>query len=78
MGEKTDSADNEPEVNYFSMEEVKTHDKSKSTWLVIHDKVYDVTKFLEEVSFKCVKRHQAARSISSATCNGFTIIFQRV
>ncbi|XP_078256919.1 cytochrome b5 type B isoform X1 [Rhinoraja longicauda] len=48
MGEQTDSADNGPEVNYFSMEEVKTHDNSKSTWLVLHDKVYDVTKFLEE------------------------------
>lgn len=30
--------------------EVKEHNNGKSTWLVIHDKVYDVTKFLDEVS----------------------------
>ncbi|XP_051884528.1 cytochrome b5 [Pristis pectinata] len=48
MGEQCNSVDNEPKVNYFSMEEIKLHNKSKSTWLVIHDKVYDVSKFLEE------------------------------
>ncbi|XP_064610269.1 cytochrome b5-like [Liolophura sinensis] len=30
------------------LEEVKSHKDSKSTWLIIHDQVYDVTKFLEE------------------------------
>eukprot|EP00794_Sanderia_malayensis_P018731 gene18731-20620_t len=34
--------------NYFSLEEVKNHNDGKSCWLVIHDKIYDVTKFLEE------------------------------
>lgn len=34
----------------FSLKEVKEHNDSKSTWLVIYDKIYDVTKFLEEVS----------------------------
>ncbi|XP_072452103.1 cytochrome b5 type B isoform X2 [Chiloscyllium punctatum] len=48
MGESKDKIDCEPTVNYITMEEVKTHNSSKSTWLVIHDKVYDVTKFLEE------------------------------
>ncbi|XP_060693995.1 cytochrome b5 [Hemiscyllium ocellatum] len=48
MGESKDKVDCEPTVNYITMEEVKTHNSSKSTWLVIHDKVYDVTKFLEE------------------------------
>jgi len=28
--------------------EVKEHNNGKSTWLIIHDKVYDVTKFLDE------------------------------
>ncbi|XP_078400617.1 cytochrome b5 type B [Cetorhinus maximus] len=48
MGEQNNKIDFDPTVNYITMEEVKTHNSSKSTWLVIHDKVYDVTKFLEE------------------------------
>ena len=40
----------------FSLEEVKEHNTNnqgeKSVWLVIHDKVYDVSKFLDEV-IKC-------------------------
>ncbi|XP_020377281.1 cytochrome b5 [Rhincodon typus] len=48
MGESKDKIGCEPTVNYITMEDVKTHNSSKSTWLVIHDKVYDVTKFLEE------------------------------
>ncbi|XP_064640287.1 cytochrome b5-like isoform X2 [Lineus longissimus] len=32
----------------YTLEEVKKHNDSKSSWLVIHDRVYDVTKFLEE------------------------------
>ncbi|XP_041047372.1 cytochrome b5 isoform X1 [Carcharodon carcharias] len=48
MGELNNKIDFDPTVNYITMEEVKTHNSCKSTWLVIHDKVYDVTKFLEE------------------------------
>ncbi|XP_065828127.1 cytochrome b5-like [Oscarella lobularis] len=32
----------------FTYEEVKTHNSSESLWVIIHDKVYDVTKFKEE------------------------------
>ncbi|XP_071091535.1 cytochrome b5-like [Haliotis cracherodii] len=32
----------------YRLSEVKQHKDSKSTWLVIHNQVYDVTKFLEE------------------------------
>jgi len=32
----------------YSLEEVGNHKTSSSTWLVIHDKVYDVTKFLQD------------------------------
>ncbi len=39
----------EKEVKYISLAEIKEHNDGKSTWLVIHDKVYDVTSFLEEV-----------------------------
>lgn len=34
----------------IGLQEVKGHKDSKSTWIVINDKIYDVTKFLEEVS----------------------------
>lgn len=38
----------------FRLTEVAEHNKSKgedkSIWTVIHDKVYDITKFLDEVS----------------------------
>ena len=36
------------EKKVFRESEV-TGKKDKSTWLIIHDNVYDVTKFLEEV-----------------------------
>ena len=34
----------------ITLEELKRHKDGKQLWLAIHDKVYDVTKFLEEVS----------------------------
>ena len=41
------------EGKVFRLEEVKEHNISKgenqSIWTVIHDKVYDITKFLDEV-----------------------------
>ena len=41
------------EVKVFRLTEVAEHNKSKgedkSIWIVIHDKVYDITKFLDEV-----------------------------
>ncbi|XP_047128073.1 cytochrome b5 isoform X1 [Hydra vulgaris] len=32
----------------FTLEEVRSHNNAKSCWLAIHDKVYDVTKFIDE------------------------------
>lgn len=34
----------------YRLEEVKKHNNVKSAWMIIHNKVYDITKFLEEVS----------------------------
>ncbi|XP_067854175.1 cytochrome b5 type B [Heptranchias perlo] len=48
MVEQNNKTSNDSTVNYLTMEEVKTHNSSKSIWLVLHDKVYDVTRFLEE------------------------------
>lgn len=36
-------------VKYYTLEEITAHNTSKDTWLIIHDKVYDVSSFLEEV-----------------------------
>ncbi|KAL5467686.1 hypothetical protein EMCRGX_G031949 [Ephydatia muelleri] len=32
----------------YTWEQIKEHNHSKSLWVVVHDNVYDVTKFLEE------------------------------
>ncbi|KAL2777922.1 cytochrome b5 isoform 3 [Daubentonia madagascariensis] len=43
MAEQSDQ-----EVKYYTLEEIQKHNHSKSTWLILHHKVYDLTKFLEE------------------------------
>ncbi|XP_063738110.1 cytochrome b5 isoform X1 [Eleginops maclovinus] len=35
-------------VKYYTLEEIRLHNTSNDTWLIIHDKVYDITSFLEE------------------------------
>ena len=39
----------ESELKTYSLQDVKGHKDSKSTWIVIDNRVFDVTKFLEEV-----------------------------
>lgn len=40
-------------TNTYTLEEVKRHKvakgEQKDVWIVLHDKVYDVSKFLDEV-----------------------------
>ncbi|XP_060728560.1 cytochrome b5 [Tachysurus vachellii] len=36
------------DVTYYTCEEVQAHNASNGAWLIIHDKVYDITSFLEE------------------------------
>jgi len=36
------------QLKKYSLKEVAEHKDKTSTWLIIHDKIYDVTKFLEE------------------------------
>jgi len=36
------------ETKKFTKKEVESHKDKKSTWIIIHDNVYDVTEFLEE------------------------------
>uniref|UniRef100_A0A3B5L0F9 Cytochrome b5 n=1 Tax=Xiphophorus couchianus TaxID=32473 RepID=A0A3B5L0F9_9TELE len=35
-------------VKYFRLSEIEEQNSFKSTWIIIHNKVYDVTKFLDE------------------------------
>lgn len=39
----------ETSVTYYRLEEVAKRNSSKEIWLVIHGRVYDVTRFLNEV-----------------------------
>jgi len=36
------------EKRVITLEELKEHNNAKSCWMAIHDKVYDITKFLDE------------------------------
>ncbi|CAI5779816.1 cytochrome b5 [Podarcis muralis] len=33
---------------YYTLEEIQKHNHSQSTWIILHHRVYDLTKFLEE------------------------------
>ncbi|XP_059943661.1 cytochrome b5-like [Mesoplodon densirostris] len=35
-------------MKYYTVEEIQKHNHSKSTWVILHYKVYNLTKFLEE------------------------------
>uniref|UniRef100_A0A3P8SWF6 Cytochrome b5 type B n=1 Tax=Amphiprion percula TaxID=161767 RepID=A0A3P8SWF6_AMPPE len=35
-------------VKYYTLEDIRVHNMSNDTWLIIHNKVYDITGFLEE------------------------------
>uniref|UniRef100_A0A3B4FPZ5 Cytochrome b5 n=1 Tax=Pundamilia nyererei TaxID=303518 RepID=A0A3B4FPZ5_9CICH len=45
MGEEKKSSEG---VKYYRLAEIEKQNSFKSTWIIIHNKVYDVTKFLEE------------------------------
>ncbi len=53
-------------VTYHRLSEVEERNSFKSTWIIIHNKVYDVTKFLEEVSFKT--NHFVPKSLTLRYC----------
>lgn len=51
------------EVKKITLEEVKSHNVAGSSWLVIHNKVFDVTKFLDEVSEVLFQEQQAKTAV---------------
>ena len=57
----------------ITLEELKKHKDGKSCWVAIHDKVYDVTKFLEEVSLfvpcSLISSHEVTTGFASHVIN---------
>ena len=47
MGEKEENE--QDAVKYYRLSEIEAQNTFKSTWIIINNNVYDVTKFLEEV-----------------------------
>lgn len=41
---------------YYRLEEVQQHNNSQSTWIILHHRIYDVTKFLDEVGAPAGRR----------------------
>ncbi|XP_042318502.1 cytochrome b5 isoform X2 [Sceloporus undulatus] len=49
MVEAAKSEQKEPwRGQYYTLEEIQKHNHSQSTWIIIHNRIYDLTKFLEE------------------------------
>ena len=58
--QQVEEAEEKPLPKY-TWEEIAKHRSAKSLWVVVHDKVYDVTKFMEEVrqyTVQCTSRSQ--------------------
>jgi cytochrome b involved in lipid metabolism len=57
-GEK-EKKESRRELPKYSWEEVAQHNSAESLWIVVQDKIYDVTKFMEEVllKIKALSRH---------------------
>lgn len=45
---KDENTQEDSGVKYYTRKEVQVHNMSKDTWLIIHEKVYDITSFMEE------------------------------
>lgn len=43
-------SDNDSKLKHISLDEVLYHDSSDDCWIIIYDRVYDVTDFLRQVS----------------------------
>ena len=48
-GEDIEQTNGEETLRTYTWDEIKEHQSSESLWIVVHDKVYDVTEFMEEV-----------------------------
>ncbi|XP_075045205.1 cytochrome b5 type B [Mixophyes fleayi] len=48
MANDDGSPSEESQVTYYTLEDVRKRNCAKELWLVIHGKVYDITRFVEE------------------------------
>ena len=44
-----ENSTNDDAIQYYRLTDVEQRNSFKSTWIIINHKIYDVTKFLEEV-----------------------------
>lgn len=51
MSDSEAGAESKP-LQQYTWEEVRQHQSRNSLWVVIRDKVYDVTEFMDEVSLE--------------------------
>ena len=47
--ERPAEGEEEESLAKFTWEEIAEHRSAESLWVVVHDKVYDITKFMDEV-----------------------------
>uniref|UniRef100_A0A0D9XCM8 Cytochrome b5 heme-binding domain-containing protein n=1 Tax=Leersia perrieri TaxID=77586 RepID=A0A0D9XCM8_9ORYZ len=47
-GKETQSPNSGKKSRSYTMKEISTHNKRKDCWIIINDKVYDVTSYVEE------------------------------
>ncbi|XP_030060520.1 cytochrome b5 type B [Microcaecilia unicolor] len=47
-GSSEGACDLDSQVTYYRLEEVRKRNTSAETWLVLHGRVYDITRFVEE------------------------------
>uniref|UniRef100_G1M4S7 Cytochrome b5 n=1 Tax=Ailuropoda melanoleuca TaxID=9646 RepID=G1M4S7_AILME len=56
-------------VKYYTLEKIQKHNHSKSTWLILYPKVYDLTKVseehpgVEEDTNRCVTIHTTGQTL---------------
>ena len=50
MAEPEQQQEPRKELEKIAWEDIKKHNTSSSLWIVVHNTIYDVTKFMEEVS----------------------------
>jgi cytochrome b involved in lipid metabolism len=56
--------DNQSEIRQFAWKEIYRHSNKKNRWIVINNRVYDVTKWLKHPGGQMVLKHYAGQDAS--------------
>lgn len=54
----------------YTLESLKEHSSRESLWMLLHDKVYDVTRFMDEVSGRSGSAHRTGLDWSTIAMRG--------